>query len=257
MRSGFQLGSVAGIAVHVDWSLLIVFFVIASSLAGGLFPAAHPDWTPGHTWATAVAAALLFFASILAHELSHAIVGRARGIPVLGITLFVFGGVAQIAREPGDWRAELVMAIAGPITSLVLGFAFLLLADLTGGSARIDRDDIVGTLAQLGTLPTLLVWLGQVNIVLALFNLVPGFPLDGGRVLRAMIWGATGDVDRATRWASGAGQAFAWLLIGIGISMLLGAHVPVFGSGPIGGIWLALIGWFLNKAALVSSQRAL
>lgn len=248
---------IAGIDVHVDWSLLIVFFLIANSLALGVFPSWHPDWSSGLSWATAIAAALAFFASVLAHELSHALVGRRSGAVVPRITLFVFGGVAHLEHEPKRWRAELWMAAVGPLTSLVLAIVFVFLAGVLAPGAAIDLEQPQQALAQLGPGASLLLWLGQVNLMLAIFNLVPGFPLDGGRVLRAILWGATGDVRRATRWASRLGQAFAWLLIALGVLMILGAQVPVFGGGAIGGLWLAFIGWFLNNAALMSYRQLL
>lgn len=252
---GFRVGRVAGIDIRVDFSLAIVFSLITFSLGMGLFPSWHPDWGPFITWVTAVAAAVSFFISILIHELSHALVGRAKGIPVNAITLFVFGGVAQLEREPDSWRAELWMAIAGPIASLVLGILFLVLGGLFAGP--VDLDDGERAYAALNPIATLLLWLGPVNIILAVFNLVPGFPLDGGRVLRAILWGITNDLLRATEWASKLGQAFAWLLIMVGVSMILGLHVPVLGGGLLSGMWLALIGWFLNNAALTSYRQLL
>lgn len=252
---GFRVGRVAGIDIRVDFSLAIVFSLITFSLGMGLFPSWHPDWGPFIIWVTAVAAAVSFFISILIHELSHALVGRAKGIPVNAITLFVFGGVAQLEREPDSWRAELWMAIAGPIASLVLGILFLVLGGLFAGP--VDLDDGERAYAALNPIATLLLWLGPVNIILAVFNLVPGFPLDGGRVLRAILWGITNDLLRATEWASKLGQAFAWLLIMVGVSMILGLRVPVLGGGLLSGMWLALIGWFLNNAALTSYRQLL
>ena len=259
--NGLHLAHIAGIDVRVDWSLLIVFLLIVSSLAMGLFPAWHPDWGSGLAWLTAIAAALLFFGSVLAHELSHALMGRRQGIAVRRITLFVFGGMAHMEHEPHRWRAELWMAIVGPFTSLVIGSVCLLIVELWIDPADLvsspDGATVQALLARLPPLPTLLLWLGQVNIVLALFNLVPGFPLDGGRVLRAVLWGVTGDMRRATRWASAAGQAFAWVLIIAGFSMMLGVRIPVLGTGFASGVWIAFIGWFLNNAALVSYRQLL
>lgn len=257
MGNGFCIGRIAGIDVFVDWSLLIIFFLITFSLAAGLFPAWHPDWGPALAWGTALAAAVLFFASVLVHELSHALVGRSRGITVRRITLFVFGGMAHMENEPRGWRAEFWMAIVGPITSLVLGVAFVILAQLLGGPTTFDPENPQEAMARLGPAPTLLLWLGPINILLGLFNLVPGFPLDGGRVLRAVLWGITRNFRKATLWASRGGQAFAWLLIASGFAMILGLRVPVFGSGFVGGIWLAFIGWFLNNAALMSYRQVL
>jgi Zn-dependent protease/CBS domain-containing protein len=257
MRNGFRLGRIAGIEVQVDWSLLIIFFLITFSLAAGLFPAWHPDWTPALSWLTALVAAVAFFGSVLAHELSHALVGRVRGIEVRRITLFIFGGMAHMENEPRAWQAELWMAIVGPITSLALGALFLALAAMTIDTTALEPQHPERLFASLAPIPTVLVWLGNINIILGLFNLVPGFPLDGGRVLRAVMWGITGNMRRATRWASQGGQFFAWLLIASGVAMMLGLHVPLFGTGFAPGLWLAFIGWFLNNAALVSYRQLL
>ena len=257
MRNGFHLGTIAGIEVRVDWSLLIIFFLITFSLATALFPAWHPDWSPMLSVIMALIAAMAFFASVLAHELSHALVGRSRGIMVRRITLFIFGGMAHMENEPRNWRAELWMAIVGPVTSLMLGVAFLWLAGLFIDPAALKPGQPEVTLAAMGPLPTVFAWLGNINIILGLFNLVPGFPLDGGRVLRAVMWGITGDMHRATRWASQGGQFFAWLLIATGAAMMLGIRIPIFGTGLLPGLWLAFIGWFLNNAALVSYRQLL
>src|SRR5690606_34380126 len=191
-------------------------------------------------------------------EMSHALVGRARGMTIRRITLFIFGGMAHLEEDAREWRTELYMAAAGPVTSLVIGFACIWLASF--GAADVSGNSLQNPeqlLAGLGPGTTLLLWLGPVNIVLGLFNLVPGFPLDGGRVMRAVIWGATGDLHRATRHASNAGRAFAWLLIACGIAMILGMQVPLFGRGFVGGLWLTLIGWFLHNAALMSYRQLL
>jgi len=168
----------------------------------------------------------------------------------------VCGGMAQMRADPHAWRPELWMAIAGPITSLLLGGVFILLGGLLSGPLPETTDPAV-LLSALSPLATLCFWLGPINVILGLFNLVPGFPLDGGRVLRAALWGATGDMVRATRWASNAGRAFAWLLIATGFAMVLGVRVPLFGTGLAGGLWLALIGWFLNNAAISSYRQLL
>src|SRR5690606_14942480 len=170
------------------------FFLVTTMLGSGLFPVWHPEWSVAHSWLTALAAAVLFFSSVLAHELSHALVGRMHGVTIRRITLFVFGGMAELEQEPKQWRAELWMAIVGPLTSLVLGFGCLYLANALAGQIVIDPQNPMAAFAQLGTVATLLFWLGQVNVILAFFTLVPGLPLDGGRVLRALVWGATGNV---------------------------------------------------------------
>jgi Zn-dependent protease/CBS domain-containing protein len=252
---GFRIARIAGIDVHVDWSLLIIFLLVLNALALGLFPAWHPDWSPALIWLTALASAVLFFTSVLVHEFAHALAGRRMGVVVRKITLFVFGGMAHVEHEPEKWRSELLMAAAGPLMSFVLGIGCLTAAALLTGPLEIDPEEPARMLAALGPVPTLLMWLGQVNILLAVFNLVPGFPLDGGRVLRALLWAYTGNLRKATRWASAAGQGFAWLLIGVGFAMILGVRVPVLGGGLVGGIWLAFIGWFLNNAALVSYRQ--
>jgi Zn-dependent protease len=198
---------------------------------------------------------VLFFASVLLHELSHAFVGRANGVEIRRITLFIFGGMAHMESEPPSWRAELGMAIVGPLTSLVIGCAFLSLAGLLSGPLQVDPANPQAALAALGPAATLLLWLGPVNIALALFNLVPGFPLDGGRVLRAVMWGVTGNLRLATRRASQAGQGFAWLLMASGVAAMLGMKLPFFGGGFVNGMWLAFIGWFLNNAAVMSYQQ--
>ena len=249
---------IAGIDITVDWSLLIIFLLIVWGLAAGVFPQWHPAWPPMTAWLTAIAAAVLFFASVLAHELSHSLVARAYGIRVRRIMLYIFGGMAQIEHEPGRWGAELWMAIVGPITSIAIGFLCLSLG--VAGITHVNVTSITSlehALVALDPARTLLVWLGQINLILAIFNLIPAFPLDGGRVLRAILWGATHDLRRATRWASALGQAFAGLLIGTGIVMVLGFSVPILGGGLINGLWLAFIGWYLNNAARMSYRQLL
>ncbi len=253
--SGFRLARLFGISVYIDWSWLFIFLLVLWNLAVGVFPQLHPFWTPAMDWLTALAAALLFFASVLAHELAHSIVAKARGLPVNRITLFLFGGVSNIEREPASPETEFLMAIVGPLTSLVLGVIFLFLAGVSVLVAGGLGGGGFSFLASIGPVPTLLLWLGPINIVLGMFNLIPGFPLDGGRVLRSILWALSHDLRRATRWASWTGQAVAWLLIVIGIAMIFGLQVPFFGTGLIGGIWLAFIGWFLNNAAIQSYRQ--
>jgi len=252
---GLRLGSLAGVEIRLDWSLLIIFGLITVILSSGTLPYWHPEWGTGLVWLVGALAAVSFLASVLVHELSHALVGRRLGMRIERITLFVFGGMAHLEEEPATWRTELGMAIVGPLTSLAIGVACLAAASSLVGPVQIDPEDPAAAIADFGPLATLLVWLGPVNILLALFNLVPGFPLDGGRVLRAILWGATNDLERATRWAARGGQAFAWLLILAGFAMILGIQVPVFGAGLVPGLWLALIGWFLNNAAVMSYRR--
>jgi Zn-dependent protease/CBS domain-containing protein len=255
MRGGLRVGRIFGIEIHVDWSWIFIFLLVSWNLAAGVFPAWHPDWGPGLNWAVAIAAALLFFASILLHELAHSLVAKARGLPVRRITLFLFGGVSNIEREPPSPKTEFLMAIVGPITSIVLGVIFLFLGNIMAASMAETVTDPVAVFSRLDPLPTLMLWVGPVNIIVGLFNLVPGFPLDGGRVLRSILWAVTNDLRKATRWASAVGQMFGWLLIVAGIAMVFGVEVPIFGSGLIGGLWLAFIGWFLNNAAEASYHQ--
>ena len=254
MRNGWRIGRLFGITIYVDWSWLLIFLLVTWNLATG-FAQAHPNWGPGLTWSVAIVAALLFFASVLAHELAHSIVARAQDIPVDNITLFLFGGVANLQQEPRSPRAEFLMAIVGPITSVVIGVICLLAAGLF---MRLPAGALASpgsAFAALDPLTTLLLWLGPINILLGIFNMLPGFPLDGGRVLRAVLWAATGNFRTATRWAARVGQAVAWLMIFTGIAMAFGVEVPFFGTGVVSGLWLAFIGWFLSSAARQSEQQ--
>lgn len=252
LRGGLRLGSVYGVAIHVDWSLLIIFLLIVMNLGLGVFPAWHPEWGAALTWGMALAAAALFFASVLAHELSHAVVARSRGIPVSSITLFIFGGLAQLEDEPESPKDEFLMAAVGPLVSIAIGVLATFGAYALAGDAlvRVDPANPQPVMHDVGPFATLLLWLGPINIVLGLFNLVPGFPLDGGRVARSIMWWATGDLVKATRWAAGAGRVFAWVLMGIGV-------VQLFTGAPVQGMWMLLIGWFLNNAAQTSYAQVL
>lgn len=240
---GFRIGEVFGVEIRVDWSLAIIFALITYNLGAGVFATWHPLWSPTLVWSMALGAAVLFFASVLVHELSHALVGRAQGIVVRRITLFMFGGMAHMENRPETPKAEFWMAIVGPITSVTIGVVSVLAGSLLGADvAELASTDPQAAMASLSPGATLLLWLGPINIVLGVFNMIPGFPLDGGRVLRAALWWLTGDQVRATRWATLGGQAFAWSLMALGVMNLL--------SGATGnGIWLLLIGWFINGAA--------
>jgi Zn-dependent protease/CBS domain-containing protein len=252
---GFRLGRVRGIEIRIDWSLAVIFWLIAFNLGAGLFPALHPDWGPALVWVLAILAATLFFGSVLAHELAHALMGQRHGVPIEGITLFIFGGVSRLGGEPRSARAEFYMAIVGPITSLLIGIAAVALGGWMGGLWADPEADMQTLLRRLGPTATILLWLGPINILLAVFNMLPGFPLDGGRVLRAIIWRITGDVQRATKWASGVGRGIALSLVFLGMLMIFGRRVPVLGGGLVQGLWLIFIGWFLNNAAVQSYQQ--
>ncbi len=252
-----HIGRLFGIKIALDWTVVFIFLLVVSNLGFGLFPMWHRDWSPVLVWSLAALAGVLLFVSILLHELSHALVGRAFGMPVRSITLFIFGGVTDIEREPPSPRGELLMAAVGPATSLALGLVALLVVNWTMGDVAATASSAAEIVAAMSPWQTLLAWLGPINLLLGLFNLVPGFPLDGGRVLRATLWSITHNLERATRWASRAGQAVGWLLIVIGVLMVFGVRVPIFGTGLIGGLWLAFIGWFLQNAAVMSYRQVL
>jgi Zn-dependent protease/CBS domain-containing protein len=255
MKSGFRAARLFGIDIFIDWSWLLIFLLVTWNLAASIFPAVHPSWSPALNLILALAASLLFFGSVLAHELAHSIVATWRGLPVRSITLFIFGGVSNIEREPASPGTEFLVAIVGPLTSLVLGAVLLMLGAVLAGNLHPPGGNVTQLLAGLGPVATLLLWLGPVNIVLGVFNLVPGFPLDGGRVLRSILWAISHNLGLATRWATWVGQAMAWLLIVAGIAMAFGYQLPFFGSGIVGGLWLAFIGWFMNNAASQSYQH--
>ncbi len=234
---GFKLGSILGFDIRIDLSWLLIFVLVLWTLSANLFPFNYPGLAGGTYFLMGTIGSLLFFTSILIHELSHSVVARTKGIPVQGITLFAFGGVSQTrmdAETPGD---EFQVAGIGPLTSLVLaGIAALVW--YFGRSAGLSTP-VVAVAA----------YLAWVNTLLAVFNLLPGFPLDGGRLFRSIIWRATGNLKRATRIASRGGQMLGFGLIALGFLQLF-SPTPNF----IGGLWFILIGWFLNNAAQSSYQ---
>lgn len=234
MESNFRLGRIAGIEVGVNWSWLVVFALITWSLASGVFPNQDPGLSNGTYVAMAVVAALLFFASLLAHELGHALTARREHMELDGITLWLFGGVARFKGMFPSAAAELKIALAGPAVSLLIGLACSLLAWALALPTAVD-----GVLA----------WLGYVNLILLVFNLLPALPLDGGRVLRAALWRSRGDLARATDIAASIGRGFGYLLIAAGVFLFIFV-------GAFGGAWLAFIGWFLLGAA-GAEQRSL
>ncbi|MER3430798.1 MAG: peptidase M50 [Blastocatellia bacterium] len=232
MESQIRLGRIFGIQVGLHYSWLIIAVLISLSLAG-YFSQMHPQWGQSVIWAISIITAVLFFLSILLHELAHAAVARGRGLPVNTITLFALGGVANIEEEPEDPKTEFWMAIVGPGTSALIGAVCLGAARLAGWMANTDPER---------PLLSMLVWLGYVNLGLAIFNLIPGFPMDGGRVLRAIAWWISGSAAKATRVASISGQLIAIGFIIIGL-------LQFFNGAGFGGVWLAFIGWFLLSAA--------
>jgi len=233
----WSLGHVAGIELAVDHSWVLIFLLITVSL-GGHFANAHSDWGAATAWAAALVASILFFASILLHELGHSLTAQRFGMRVRSITLFVFGGMAQMASQPRRPRDEVLIAAAGPCVSVALGAGFLAAASALWGAP--------GPGAVAGAV---FAWLGRINMILAAFNVVPGFPLDGGRVLRGAIWAATGNFERATGIAAKCGSLFAYGL------MSLGAVSALFGGEIVSGLWLVFIGWFLLSAARATVGR--
>jgi Zn-dependent protease len=239
-RGAFHIGSIAGIRIALHPSWLVIAFVVTYSLAVGELPDSFPGWDAPLYWVVGAVVAALFFASVLAHELSHALVARRFGVKVVDITLFIFGGAASLEGDTRSPRDEALIAAAGPVSSLVIG------AVLWGIGSFIDQPQVA---AMAG-------WLGFINISLGLFNLIPGFPMDGGRILRALLWRIRGDEFAATRYAAAVGRGFGYLLIAIGVL------VAFQGGALFSGIWLALIGWFLSSAAesavvQMSVQRSL
>jgi Zn-dependent protease/predicted transcriptional regulator len=238
MEAQIKLGRIFGVQLGLHYSWLLIALLITLSLAGH-FSATNAHWGSVSIWILAIATSLLFFASIVVHELSHAAIAKARGLPVRSITLFALGGVAQIERESADPKTEFWMGIVGPITSAVIGVVCLALAWALGWSPG----------ATPGTpLLAMAVWLGYINITLAAFNMIPGFPLDGGRVLRAIIWWNTKDPTRATRIAAQVGQLIAF-------GFIVSGFFRFFTGAGLGGLWLAFIGWFLLVAARESQTR--
>jgi Zn-dependent protease/CBS domain-containing protein len=234
MKSSIRLARIAGIDVRIHYTWLFAFALIAWSLAAGFFPETTPGLDATTYWLLGIAAALGLFVSVLIHEFSHSFVALARGLHVRSITLFIFGGVSSIAGEAQRSLDEFLIAVVGPASSLVLAAVFW----AAGRAAGLD-----GT-----PLGAFLGYLAFINLILALFNLVPGFPLDGGRVLRSIVWATTGSLRRATQVASYLGQGFGFVLIFWGVSRLFGGDV-------FGGLWTAFIGWFLNSAAESERQQ--
>ena len=227
MGDSISLGRVAGIQIGVNWSWVIVFALITWTLAVGIFPETNPGLGDGTYIAIALLASGLFFVSLLLHELGHALQARRDGVEIEGITLWLFGGVAKFKGQfPNAW-AEFRIAIAGPLVSLALGVFFVLIAGVTGMPEWLDAVSA---------------WLGYTNLTLLVFNLLPALPLDGGRVLRSLLWARKGDFAAATRSAAGVSRVIAYGLIGLGVAMF------IF-QGAFSGAWLAFIGWFLLQAA--------
>jgi Zn-dependent protease/predicted transcriptional regulator len=250
----FRIGKLFGIDIRVDWSWLFIFVLLTWNLST-VFAGWHPDWPGLEPIALAGVASIAFFGCILLHELAHSLVAKRFGVKVRSITLFLFGGVSNIEHEPTTPRADFLTAAAGPVASVLLGTGFLLFFVMVSSVSLAEPDTARSGVARLGPLLTLVAWLGPINLAIGVFNMVPAFPLDGGRVLRALLWATSGDMRASTRRVSTIGQLFGWLFIVAGVAMTFGAHVPFFGTGIVGGVWIAFIGWFLHNAASRSYKR--
>ncbi len=230
MGKAFVLGKLFGIEFRLHFSWFIIFILVTGILV-------YPNYSRWVYWVSGIATSLLFFASVVAHELAHSLVGRANGIPITSITLFIFGGVAAMAREATRPIAELKMAAAGPVCSLVIGAFFGLLSLIP-----IIPEPIAG----------MLFWLALMNVILGVFNLIPGFPLDGGRIFRALLWYFTGNYGRSTRIALRLGQSIGFLFIVVGILIVF---LHPFDLVWFEGVWIAFIGWFLASVASASYRQ--
>jgi Zn-dependent protease len=237
VNESLRLGRIAGVAVGINWSLLVIFWLITWSLAAYEFPTSHEGHAAATYWAVATVTSVVFFACLLAHELGHAVMARRLGMKVEGITLWLFGGVAKLEGEAATPDDELRVGAIGPIISLAAAAAFWILTLLLEG---------VGVHGLAVAVPS---WLARINLILGLFNLVPAFPLDGGRVLQALLWRRHGDRLRATATAASAGRTFAYVLIALGLAQ--------FATGAsAGGLWFVFLGWFLLSAARAEEGAA-
>ena len=234
LGGGIPIGKIFGIAIRLNYSWFIIFALVTWALTVNYFPSIHPPWNLATRLTAGLLTSLLLFGSLLVHELMHSVVAQAAGIPVRSVTLFIFGGVAQISKEPQKPKVELRIALAGPLASLVLGGIFLVIWVVTQGAS-----DVVSAIV---------FWLGWTNILLAVFNLLPGFPLDGGRVLRATLWWLKRDLSKATRISSNIGR-------GVGYIFIFGGVWLIFQGLWFNGLWLAFIGWFLDHAAAGSYRQ--
>ena len=236
MPGSLRIGQIAGIDIYINVSWIIILVLLTWSLAVSWFPSIYPGWSVGTYWITSLIAAILLFVSVLLHELAHSVVARARGLPVHNITLFIFGGISNIEQEPPSAGVEFQMAVVGPVVSILIGIVcYLLLLPI-----RQINSPVAGILG----------YLALTNVTLGIFNLIPGFPLDGGRVLRSIIWRVTGSLRKATRIATIVGEVVAYLFI-------LGGIWLFFTGDIIGGIWIGFIGWFLLSSARAANSQVM
>lgn len=241
MPGSILVARILGIDIRIHLSWFLIFGLVLFTLSDSFLPAVRPAWSDEKTLLVAAIAAFLFFGSVLAHELAHAIVARAYKMPVSSITLFLLGGVANLAKEPPSARAEFLMAIAGPAMSLVIGGLGLGLAAVVGAN--------IGTFFLLDPVEVVASYIGVINLALAIFNMIPGFPLDGGRVLRSIVWAFAGDRAKSTRIAARGGQLVAVLLFVAGIAR------SFIDGDAFSGVWMALIAYFLYTAASSSLEQ--
>lgn len=235
MKSSFVIGKIKGIQIEIDFSWFFIFALVTYSLVTGYFPYYYPNLGTTEKWVLGSIISLMLFVSVLLHELSHSLVSVRTGTPVKKITLFIFGGVAQIEKEPDTPVNEIKIALAGPAMSIFLFVLFMLIV--------YALDYFKAT--EVFIIP--FVYLSNVNLILALFNLLPAFPLDGGRVVRALIWKFSGNLQKATKFSSNMGRIFGYLLILLGIVLILNNYL-------INGIWMTIIGWFINQMSRQSYQ---
>lgn len=226
---------IAGIDIGIHYTWIFIFIFFSWSLAQGYFPLQYPGWSTSVYWIMGIIASLMIFVSVLLHELAHSLVARRRGIAVNSITLFILGGVSNLEDEPSKPSSEFAMAIVGPLTSFFLALIFFGLSYIPQSAGSPGA--------------AMLSYLALINLFLGAFNLIPGFPLDGGRVLRSIIWGSTGNLVKATNIAGIVGQIFGWTLIGVGLFFI------VWIGSLFTGLWLAFIGWFLNSSADASRKE--
>ncbi len=236
MPGTLRIGKIAGIDIDIHVSWIVILVLLTVSLATGWFPQLYAGWSTATYWLIAFLSSLLLFVSVLLHELAHSLVARQRGLPVKSITLFIFGGVSNIEREPTSPGSEFQLAFIGPFTSLVIGvICYLIQLPLRSSTSPLEG---------------ILFYLAVTNVLLGLFNLIPGFPLDGGRVLRSIVWRLTGNARQATRVASLTGQVIAYLFILLGIWIF-------FAGDLLDGIWFGFIGWFLLSAAQSANAQGM
>jgi len=233
MNSSIYLGKIIGIKIRIHYTWFVVFFLIAWTLSEYYFPQQNPDWSLITNWTLGIISTLLLFICVFIHELSHSYIGKKNGVKIKSITLFIFGGIAEIEKEAKNAGIEAKMTIAGPLSSLVLVLIFF----------------AVSKLSFLGIyITSMAIYLHWINLVLVIFNLLPAFPLDGGRLYRSLLWSKTGDIKKATLSAVNLSKFFALVLIFWGIANILIGNL-------IAGIWLAIIGWFIIQAAKISYRQ--